>query len=529
MSAAARACRGWSSRCIARTARSTCVDSVGKKAAFITQAAGALRPARTCMAVHARVERLRREPFDVITSRAFASLADFVAADAASARTRAGIWMAMKGKTPDDEIGRRCGPVSMFHVEPLACPELDAQSGALSGSKIDQKRAHAYRVVEARATRSRDDGSSASPTRKAASARPRRPSISPPAWPSSAGASWSSTSIRKATRPWARASTSARSTSASTTSCSRTRRSPRRARRSPQGRLRRRRRQPRARRRRGRAGRPRAARQAPARRARRGRRRLRLRPHRLPAEPQPADAERPVRARTASSCRCSASTSRSKACRDLVNTIKQVHANLNPALEVIGILRVMFDARITLQPQVSEQLKAHFGDKVFDTVIPRNVRLAEAPSYGLPGVVFDPASKGALAFLDFAREMAARADALRAEPVAEHDRRATSRLRRRAARPHRGCRHQRQRAARAALGRRLAASASRPARPSARAASRRSPPAGSASTTSWRSACRSSPTPGLRAVSCASRRSRSRPGSIATSPTAAWSASTTRG
>ncbi len=80
---------------------------------------------------------------------------------------------------------------------------------------------------------------------------------------------------------------------------------------------------------------------------------------------------------------------------DLVNTIKQVHANLNPELEVIGILRVMFDPRITLQSQVSEQLKAHFGEKVFDTVIPRNVRLAEAPSYGMPGVVFDPASKGA--------------------------------------------------------------------------------------------------------------------------------------
>jgi chromosome partitioning protein len=96
---------------------------------------------------------------------------------------------------------------------------------------------------------------------------------------------------------------------------------------------------------------------------------------------------------------------------DLVNTIKQVHANINPQLEVIGILRVMFDARITLQAQVSEQLKAHFGDRVFDTVIPRNVRLAEAPSYGMPGLVFDPASKGAQAFLDFAREMAARADA----------------------------------------------------------------------------------------------------------------------
>ena len=95
---------------------------------------------------------------------------------------------------------------------------------------------------------------------------------------------------------------------------------------------------------------------------------------------------------------------------DLVNTIKQVHANLNPALQVIGILRVMFDARITLQTQVSEQLKAHFGDKVFDTVIPRNVRLAEAPSYGMPGIVFDPTSKGALAFVDFARELAARVD-----------------------------------------------------------------------------------------------------------------------
>ena len=96
---------------------------------------------------------------------------------------------------------------------------------------------------------------------------------------------------------------------------------------------------------------------------------------------------------------------------DLVNTIKQVHANINPELEVIGILRVMFDARITLQAQVSEQLKAHFGDRVFDTVIPRNVRLAEAPSYGMPGLVFDPASKGAIACLDFAREMAARVDA----------------------------------------------------------------------------------------------------------------------
>lgn len=98
---------------------------------------------------------------------------------------------------------------------------------------------------------------------------------------------------------------------------------------------------------------------------------------------------------------------------DLVNTIKQVHANLNPDLQIIGLLRVMFDPRITLQQQVSEQLKAHFGDKVFDTVIPRNVRLAEAPSYGLPGVVFDPGSKGAQAFVDFASEMVRRIESMR--------------------------------------------------------------------------------------------------------------------
>ena len=97
---------------------------------------------------------------------------------------------------------------------------------------------------------------------------------------------------------------------------------------------------------------------------------------------------------------------------DLVNTIKQVHANLNPELQIIGLLRVMFDPRITLQQQVSEQLKAHFGEKVFNAVIPRNVRLAEAPSYGQAGVVFDPSSKGAQAYVAFARELVARAGTL---------------------------------------------------------------------------------------------------------------------
>ena len=97
---------------------------------------------------------------------------------------------------------------------------------------------------------------------------------------------------------------------------------------------------------------------------------------------------------------------------DLVNTIKQVHANLNKGLKITGLLRVMFDPRITLQVQVSDQLKAHFGNKVFDTVIPRNVRLAEAPSYGLPGVVFDPSAKGSQAYVEFARELVQRAPSL---------------------------------------------------------------------------------------------------------------------
>jgi chromosome partitioning protein len=90
---------------------------------------------------------------------------------------------------------------------------------------------------------------------------------------------------------------------------------------------------------------------------------------------------------------------------DLVNTIKRVAANLNPDLTIIGLLRVMFDPRMTLQQQVSEQLVAKFGDKVFATIIPRNVRLAEAPSYGVPGVAYDRTSKGALAYIAFGAEM----------------------------------------------------------------------------------------------------------------------------
>lgn len=90
---------------------------------------------------------------------------------------------------------------------------------------------------------------------------------------------------------------------------------------------------------------------------------------------------------------------------DLVNTIKRVHANLNSDLQIIGLLRVMFDPRMTLSQQVSAQLEQHFGDKVFKTIIPRNVRLAEAPSYGMPGVSFDPSSRGAKAYIEFGAEM----------------------------------------------------------------------------------------------------------------------------
>lgn len=90
---------------------------------------------------------------------------------------------------------------------------------------------------------------------------------------------------------------------------------------------------------------------------------------------------------------------------DLVNTIKQVCRKLNPNLTIIGLLRVMYDPRMTLSLQVSAQLEKHFGKKVFSAIIPRNVRLAEAPSYGKPGVIFDKRSKGAQAYISFAQEV----------------------------------------------------------------------------------------------------------------------------
>ncbi|HWQ38959.1 MAG TPA: AAA family ATPase [Burkholderiales bacterium] len=90
---------------------------------------------------------------------------------------------------------------------------------------------------------------------------------------------------------------------------------------------------------------------------------------------------------------------------DLVQTIKKVRAHLNPGLEIEGLLRTMYDPRNTLSQQVSDQLQQHFGDKVYRTVIPRNVRLAEAPSHGVPAMTFDRQSKGALAYLALAGEV----------------------------------------------------------------------------------------------------------------------------
>ena len=89
----------------------------------------------------------------------------------------------------------------------------------------------------------------------------------------------------------------------------------------------------------------------------------------------------------------------------LVNTIRKIRETLNPKLSIEGLLRTMFDGRNSLANEVSRQLCEHFGKKVYDTVIPRNVRLAEAPSYGLSAIDYDTQSPGAKAYLDLAAEM----------------------------------------------------------------------------------------------------------------------------
>jgi chromosome partitioning protein len=100
----------------------------------------------------------------------------------------------------------------------------------------------------------------------------------------------------------------------------------------------------------------------------------------------------------------------------LVQTIEQIRSSINPELEIEGLLRTMFDPRNNLSNEVSAQLIEHFGDKVFRTMIPRNVRLAEAPSFGRPVLFHDRESRGALAYLALAGEMIRR-DEVPAAPV----------------------------------------------------------------------------------------------------------------
>jgi chromosome partitioning protein len=93
---------------------------------------------------------------------------------------------------------------------------------------------------------------------------------------------------------------------------------------------------------------------------------------------------------------------------DLVNSIQRIGKLLNPSLKIEGLLRTMYDPRISLTNDVSAQLKAHFGEQLYDTVIPRNVRLAEAPSFGMPALAYDKQSRGALAYLALAGELSRR-------------------------------------------------------------------------------------------------------------------------
>ena len=89
----------------------------------------------------------------------------------------------------------------------------------------------------------------------------------------------------------------------------------------------------------------------------------------------------------------------------LLDTIEQVRNSVNPGLDIEGLLRTMYDARNNLSHQVSEEIRKHFSTQVFETMIPRNVRLSEAPSHGLPALLYDISSRGATAYLELAREI----------------------------------------------------------------------------------------------------------------------------
>lgn len=92
----------------------------------------------------------------------------------------------------------------------------------------------------------------------------------------------------------------------------------------------------------------------------------------------------------------------------LLNTIRIIKSRLNPQLEIEGFLLTMYDARLRLANQIYEELKGHFADMVFNTVIPRNIRLSEAPSHGLPALIYDPESRGATSHTMLAKELIAK-------------------------------------------------------------------------------------------------------------------------
>jgi len=89
----------------------------------------------------------------------------------------------------------------------------------------------------------------------------------------------------------------------------------------------------------------------------------------------------------------------------LIGTVRKIKETLNPNLKIEGLLRTMYDSRNSLSKEVSRQLAEHFGSKLYETLIPRNVRLAEAPSYGEPVISYDPSSKGAKAYIKLAKEL----------------------------------------------------------------------------------------------------------------------------
>lgn len=101
----------------------------------------------------------------------------------------------------------------------------------------------------------------------------------------------------------------------------------------------------------------------------------------------------------------------------LINTIRIIKPKLNPGLEIEGFLLTMYDSRLRLANMIYEELKGHFGQMVFDTVIPRNIRLSEAPSHGLPALIYDSESRGATSHLALAREIIAKNSVLRSQPA----------------------------------------------------------------------------------------------------------------